>query len=235
MRGQCKKYCLIILMLFPATAQCGNGDSEALGSKQAWPSLGIVWDINGPWMLQFRETYYINAGSSSATSSDIDIGGVYKGYKDKLDFGFGYHFIGGGHIRKNDSTTENRPYVNATVRDKLFNIDASNRFMLEYRDFADRSDFFRFRNKITLNSPFESHDTRSIRLLNRERVKPYIADEVFFNLNSQGFSQNRMYLGIQLKIAKNVSVNPYYMFQTLKTDDQWQNNNIIGIDLTFSF
>ena len=107
--------------------------------------------------------------------------------------------------------------------------------MFEYRDFTDKSDYFRFRNKITLNSPFENIDTRGVRLLNRERAKPYIADEAFFNSNGQGFSQNRVYLGIQLKMTKTISVNPYYMFQTLKKDDQWQNNNIIGFDLTFSF
>jgi len=206
-----------------------------VGQRQAWPSAAIAWDINGTWLLQLRETYYKNIGSSSVNSSDTDISAVYKGYKDKLDLGFGYHFIGGGRIREDDSTTENRPYVNATVRGKLFDIGASNRFMLEYRDFADKSDYFRFRNKITLFSLFESYDTRAVRLLNRERVKPYIADEVFFNFNGQGFSQNRVYLGIQLKIKKNISANPYYMFQTVKKDDQWQNNNIIGFDLTFSF
>lgn len=215
-------------------AQCGTGDSETLGSRQAWPSLGIVWDVNGPWMLQFRETYYMNAGSSSVNSSEADIGGVYKGYKDKWDFGFGYRCIV-GHNQNDDSTNEHRPYASTTVRGKLFDIDTSNRFMLEYRDFADKIDYFRFRNNITLNSPFESFDTRSIRLLNRERVKPYIADEVFFNSNGQGFSQNRVYLGIQLKITKTISANPYYMFQTVKKDDRWQNNNIVGFDLTFSF
>jgi len=57
--------------------------------------VGIAWDVNGPWMLQFKETYYMNTGSSSANSSDTDVGFVYKGYKDKLDLGFGYHFIVG--------------------------------------------------------------------------------------------------------------------------------------------
>ena len=234
MRGQCWKYCLIISILFSVVAQCASGDSEALGDKQVWPSVGIAWDVNGPWMLQFRETYYMNAGGSSANSSDFDIGGVYKGYKDKWDLGFGYHRLVGRN-QNDGSINENRPYIHATVRGKLFDISASNRFMLEYRDFANKSDCFRFRNKITLNSPFENLDTRGIRLLNRERVKPYIADEVFFNSNGQGFSQNRVYLGIQIKIMKNIGANLYYMLQTLKKDDQWQNNNIIGFDLTFSF
>ena len=193
-----------------------------------------MWDVNGPWMLKFKETYYMNTGSSNANSSASDISGVYKGYNDTVDFGLGYQRIV-GHTNNDDSTNENRPYVNATVRGKLFDIDSSDRFMIEYRDFADKSDYWRFRNKITLNSPFEDLDTRDIRLLNRERFKPYIADEVFFSSNGQGFSQNRVYLGIQLKIMKNIGANLYYMLQTLKKDDQWQNNNIIGFDLTFSF
>ena len=83
MRSGYLKCFLIILTLFPAVAQCGNGDSEALGSRQVWPSVGLAWDINSSWMLKFRETYYMNSGNSNANSSDADIGGVYKGYKDK--------------------------------------------------------------------------------------------------------------------------------------------------------
>ena len=214
---------------------CGSGDSEALGSSQFWPSVGAVWDVNGPWMLKFKETYYMNTGSSNANSSASDISGVYKGYNDTVDFGLGYQRIV-GHTNNDDSTNENRPYINATVRGKLFDIDSSDRFMVEYRDFADKSDYWRFRNKITLNSPFEDLDTRDIRLLNRERFKPYIADEVFFSSNGQGFSQNRAYLGMKIKIMQNVGADVYYMLQTVEnSSNQWRNNNIIGVDLTFSF
>lgn len=206
--------------------------SKALGSTQYWPSAGIVWDVNGPWALAFKETYYDFVEDSGSDHLESDVIAIYKGENDIYDVGVGFVYVDGSEETKQ----EERPYLSTTLRGKIFDRDLSNRFMVEYRDISDASDYWRFRDKITLNSPFESLDTRSVKLLNRDRFKPYIADEIFFNSNGQGFSQNRVYLGMQAKIVENVGANLYYLFQSVQdSSDQWQNNNIIGLDLTVKF
>jgi hypothetical protein len=164
--------------------------------------------------------------------SKSDISAVYKGYNDAYDVGFGFAYIDGSSQTKQ----EERPYLSATLRGKIFDRDVANRFMVEYRDRLDSSDYWRFRNKVTLNSAFDGPDTRGIHLLNREWFRPYVADEVFFSSNGQGFDQNRAYLGLQIKIIQNVGANVYYLYQTTEnSSDRWQDGHIIGFDLTFSF
>jgi len=208
------------------------GGSEASGATQFWPSAGIVWDVNGPWMFQFKETYYHFKDDSDSDHAKSDVTVVYKGYKDIFDLGLGFAYVDGSE----ETNQERRPYLSSTLRGKLFDRDVSNRFMIEYRDLSATSDYWRFRDKVTLNSMFESGDTRGIRFLNRERFRPYIADEVFFNSNGQGFSQNRVYFGVKFKLVENIGADMYYLYQTVEnSSNRWQDNNIIGFDITFSF
>jgi hypothetical protein len=225
--GKCRFVSLILL-----SAVVCVGGSEALGSPQFWPSAGMVWDVNGPWALAFKETYYDFVEDSRSDHLESDVSAVYKGKNDICDFGLGFTYVDGSEKTKQ----EERPYISATLRGKILDRDLSNRFMVEYRDISGDSDYWRFRDKITLNSPFESLDTRSVRLLNRERFRPYVADEVFFSSNAQGFSQNRVYFGVQLKIVENLGANVYYLFQSEQdSSNQWHNNDIMGLDLTLKF
>jgi hypothetical protein len=224
---RCGKYVCLLLL-----AVVRFGDSEALGSTQYWPSAGVAWDVNGPWMLQFKETYYYYHEDSDSDHSKSDVSAVYKGEDSIYDIGLGFAYVDGSEKAKQ----ERRPYVFTILRGKILDRDVSNRFMVEYRDLSDSGDYWRFRNKITVNSYYESLDTRGIRLLNRERTRPYVADEVFFNSNGQGFSQNRAYLGMQIKIVENVGADVYYLYQSVQnSDSRWQNNNVIGTDLTITF
>jgi hypothetical protein len=223
-------YRLICLICFWAVI-CTAG-SEALGSNQYWPAAGIVWDVNGPWMFKFKETHYYFKGDSKSDHSKSDVTAVFKGPMDVFDFGLGFAYVDGGEERKQES----RPYVSATMRAKLFDRDWANRFMIEYRDFSGSSDYWRFRDKVMFNSFFDSLDARGMRLLNRDRFRPYAADEVFFNSNGQGFSQNRVYLGLQIKLIQNVAADVYYLLQSVQnSSNSWENNNIIGTELTLRF
>jgi hypothetical protein len=206
--------------------------SEALGSTQYWPAAGVVWDINGPWMLQFKETYYYFHEDSGSDTSKSDVSAVYKLRNNIYDIGFGFAYRDGSEELKQ----ERRPYVSGTLRGKLFDRDFSNRFMVEYRDLSGTSDYWRFRDKLTYNSLFDTLDTRGINVLNRDRFRPYFADEVFFNSNGQSFSQNRFYLGLQIKLIRNMGANVYYLLQTVQdSDSQWHNSNIIGTEFVISF
>ena len=200
--------------------------------NQYWPSAGTVWDVNGPWMLQFKETYFSYVEDSGSDHSKSDISAVYKGTDNFYDIGFGFAYVDGSSQTKQ----EERPYLSTTLRSKILDRDVSNRFMVEYRDISSDSDYWRFRDKVTFNSAFDGLDTRGIRLLNRELFRPYIADEVFFSSNGQGLSQNRAYLGVKIKIVRNVGADVYYLYQSVEnSSNRWQDNHIIGMDITFSF
>ena len=225
------KYYRCVFLVVCVAVWCVGG-SEALGSTQYWPSAGAVWDVNGPWMLQFKETYFSYVEDPGSDHSKSDVSAVYKGTDNIYDLGFGFAYLDGSEKTKQ----ERRPYLSTTLRGEILDREVANRFMIEYRDLLGSSDYWRFRNKITLNSAFDNLDTRGIRLLNRERFMPYTADEVFFNSNGQGFSQNRAYLGVKIKIIENVGADLYYLYQSVQnSSNRWQNNNIIGLDFTLKF
>jgi len=204
----------------------------AAGSVEFWPSAGFVHDINGPWMLQFKETYYYFFEDSGSDHPKSDISILYKGQDDVYDIGAGFIYVD----RSQSIKQESRPYLYMILRGKLVGCELANRAMIEHRDISGGGSYWRFRDKITYNSLFETLDTRGIRLLNSDRLRPYIADEVFLNSNGQGFNQNRVYTGLHVKIVNDIGADVYYLLQTLENnEDRWRNNNIIGAELTLHF
>ncbi len=207
-------------------------ESRVYGSNEFWPAAGIVLDVNGPWMIQFKETYYYFFEESSSDHPKSDISFFYEGKNSIYDIGAGFIYVDGSQNTKQ----ERRPYLYTTFRGKLLELDFANRLMAEYRNISESSDYWRFRYKLTYNNLFEGLDARGISLLNRDKFRPYLADEVFFNSNGQGYNENRVYVGSNVKIAKDTGVNVYYLLQTKKNSDrEWKNNNIIGIEFIVKF
>jgi hypothetical protein len=58
----------------------------------------------------------------------------------------------------------------------------------------------------------------------------------FLVRTARGFSQNEAYLGVKIKIVKNVDTDLYYLYQsTENSSGRWQDNHVIGMDIVFSF
>jgi hypothetical protein len=228
----CLNHCRYVFVVLCVVAWCGVESSDVFGSTQYWPSAGIAWDVNESWMFKFKETYFAYVEDSGSDHLKSDMSAIYKGTDSIFDVAFGFAYVDSS----GQTNQEERPYLSTTLRSKILDRDVSNRFMVEYRDISGASDYWRFRDKVSFNSAFDGLDTREIRLLNRERFRPYIADEVFFSSNGQGLSQNRVYLGVKIKIVQNVGLDTYYLYQSVEnSSDRWQNNHIIGMDITFSF
>jgi hypothetical protein len=204
----------------------------AAASTEFWPSAGFVYDVNGPWMFQFKETYYYFLEDSASNHPKSDISLLYEGKNDVYDIVAGFIYVDAGEETKR----ERRPYLFATFRGKLAGNEFADRLRIEYRDISQSSDYWRFRNKLTWNSVFEPLDARGIRLLNTKKYRPYIADEIFLSSNGRGFNQNRVYAGLHFKIVNDIGANVYYLLQSLEnTERRWCNNNIIGAELTLRF
>jgi len=220
----------MLLSFLLANGLCYGSDD----SFQFWPSAGVTWEANKDWTLTYREQLRLNDRGGTLYYGQSDFGLLYKSLAEWLDIGINYTVIY-GYGENADSTDENRTSLSAILRSKILDRDVSDRLRLEYRDRAEKSNMWRFRNKFTVNRLFEDLDTRGLRLLKEGVIKPYVADEIFMNLDGTGFSQNRVYLGVVTKLRKNMSTDFYYAIQTIKDKGAWENNNIIGIDYTYHF
>lgn len=221
---------LILLSFLLANGLCYGSDN----SFQFWPSAGVAWEVNKDWTLTYKEQLRLNDRGGTLYYGQSDFGLLYKSLAEWLDIGINYTAIY-GYGENADSTDENRTSLIAIMRGKILDRDVSDKLRLEYRDRDEKSDMWRFRNKFTVNRPFEDLDTRGLRLLKEGVIKPYVADEIFINLDGTGFSENRVYLGVVTKLHEKTSTDFYYMLQSIKDQGAWDHNNIIGIDFTYHF
>ncbi|GAH70884.1 unnamed protein product [marine sediment metagenome] len=67
------------------------------------------------------------------------------------------------------------------------------------------------------------------------KLKPYIADEIFIDLNEVGYNKKRVYAGVSFKLAKNLKCAIFYMWQTTRTGGVCNDINVLGTKLGFTF
>ena len=101
---------------------------------------------------------------------------------------------------------------------------------MEYRDRENKKDIWRYRNKVTAELPLEITVP-----LTELKLHPYLADEVFINLDGQGYNKNRVYSGVSFKLWKNSKGSIYYLWQSSSKSGGWEDINVIGTQLKFYF
>jgi len=191
---------------------------------QYWSTANVVIDINKDWKTVFEEEFRLDDGGHLYYHHS-DIALIYKGLAKDIDLGFNFRKVyteDDTNIRRH----ENRPHLNVTFRKMLGSIDFSTRNRLEFRDNELTDDFWRYRNLFTFKLPFE---------WTALKLKPYIADEIFINLNGEGYSANRVYGGVAFNLLKNVKTAVYYVWQSARTSPGRDDIHAVGTKLVFNF
>lgn len=102
----------------------------------------------------------------------------------------------------------------------------SDRSRLEYRDREIKKDIWRYRNKLTIRLPLEFTELK---------LKPYLADEVFINLDEEGYNRNRLYGGVSFELSKNLTGDIFYLWQSSRSGGGRKDINVLGTALKFHF
>jgi len=195
------------------------------GDFQYWSKAGVSFDIDKDWKFAFEEEFRFKESGGHLYHHYSDVGFVYKSFADWVDFGFNYRQVF-EKDSKGEWREENRPHLNVTLKGKLFDLDLSDRSRLEYRDRENKKDVWRYRNKFMMKIPLE---------LTKLKLQPYLADEVFINLDKEGYNRNRLYSGVTFKLSKNVKGEIYYLWQSSRASSGWEDINVLGTALKFSF
>ncbi len=209
---------------------CFGFDDEGF---QYWTGTSLSTKLNEHTKFTFTEEFRLGNDGGNLYRHHSDFGVVYMSLLDNVDLGFNYMQIfekdGNDEWRQ-----ENRPHLNLTVRGKLFGLDVANRSRLEFRDRENKDDIWRYRNKFTINRPFEFLDSEALRELRRQ-YKLYVADEIFFDCDGNGYARNRLYTGVLIKLADNMAGDLYYLWQSDEADSGTKDIQVIGFKLTISF
>ena len=195
------------------------------GDLQYWSTASASFDIDKDWKFTFKEEFRFKESGGHLYHHYSDFGFVYKSFADWIDIGVNYR-----QVFEEDSKgkwrEENRPHLNVTLKGKLFDLDLSDRSRLEYRDRENKKDVWRYRNKFMMKIPLE---------FTKLKLQPYLADEVFINLDKEGYNRNRLYSGVAFKLSKNVKGEIYYLWQSSRSGGGWKEINVLGTQLKFYF
>jgi hypothetical protein len=193
---------------------------------QYWTSAGASVKINKDFKAEFTEELRFGNKAGNLYYQNSDLGLVYSGFADWLDIGLNYGLI----FEKDDKTDrwhrENRPHVNLTFKWKMWDLSLSDRNRFEYRDRENAKDLWRYRNKFTIKTPWK---------LTAWQLQPYVADEIFINLDDEHFNRNRFYTGITKQLGEKLNLDIYYMLQASRKGSDYTDYHVLGTALKFKF
>ncbi len=126
---------------------------------------------------------------------------------------------------EDDWFTEYRPMINVNLKHKWEGWELSDRNRFEFREFEVKDDVFRYRNKLTIKSPWKWTCLG---------INPFISDEVFFQEDA-GFNRNRLQVGVGMKLLEHLDGEVFYLWQTSEKGDDWINIHVFGTKLKVKF
>lgn len=153
-----------------------------------------------------------------------DIALTYSIYK-WFDMAIAYRQI--YSLKGTDWKDTNYPHINGTVKWNWADWKFSNRARLAYSMSEGADDYWQFRSILVMKSPWE---------ITPLKLNPYISDEVFYNFDSEEWTENRAIIGFGFPLfLENIIGKIYYMYNSKKSQDEWDNYNILGTEVSVKF
>jgi len=153
-------------------------------------------------------------------------------FKQDYDIGLGYSLndhwtISLNYKQEYERDTEGwliekRPHINLKYRWQWGPFRLENRNRTEFR-FKENSDYVtRYRNKLSINIPLHW-------LMKQYNL--YFANELFYNLNDEGFNRNRFYVGF-FRNFKKFKPEIFGFWQYSEDDPSWVSEFILAFKLS---
>lgn len=212
----------LFILLFLSSFFLKRGLAYDNGDFQVWHTESQEFKVKDSYKIAFNEELRLGDDASELYYHHYEAG--FFLLKENLELGLGYRQA---YEKKGKSfRAENQPHLIATFKKELGKFKLEDRNRLEYRNFQDKDAIWRYRNKLTVKFPWK---------FTRFEFQPYLADEVFIEADSKGFSRNRFYCGFQLIFTKKIKGEIYYLLQTSESSGKWINANVLGTKLKLSF
>jgi hypothetical protein len=207
-------FLLLILFLMITVKAYAYDD----GDFQVWNTEMEEFKINKSSKVTLEQELRFGNDASELYYQHYDGGYVYD-FNKHFSLGLNYRQIYDRKTSRDRFRIENRPHINAIAKYELFGFNLEDRNRLEYRHFDYQEDSWRYRNKFTIKLPWKFTPLE---------IRPYLADEMFLNLNGIDFNRNRFYCGFEFNIIKNLKGELFYMLQSTKSNGEWIQANVLG-------
>jgi len=195
------------------------------GDFQQWSTVALSYKINDDWKLLAEEELRWGDDWGNFYYTHTELGIAYSGFADWLVLGVKYRQI--FEEKGRDFHYENRPHFNLKLKKDVDGWGLSTRSRLEYRDKEEGNDGWRYRNKFTIKAPIK---------LTKYEIRPYVADEIFYDCDDGDLYRNRLYAGVGYKLTKYVGGALCYLWQTTENSaGAWVDYNVLGTKVKFDF
>ncbi|MEW6102193.1 MAG: DUF2490 domain-containing protein [Candidatus Omnitrophota bacterium] len=205
---------------------CGNlyaQSSQKDGDWQFWSAASVEKTLNDYLKAVFEVEVRFGDDINRYIYQSEDAGIVYAAF-DWLDLGANFRYV----LADNGGQWEHeaRPHLNATLKAKYLGADISNRSRFEYRYLTRTKDTGRYRNLTEIMLPLEWSVLE---------ISPFVREEAFLKFDQDDYNENRLSSGASFKIAKNLKMEFYYLWQRLKSVGKWKDINVLGTQLKLLF
>ena len=225
---------MIIVLLVIAVVMAFSSSVCSGAEYELWTAAGVRWDPNDNWRFTFQEAFRFDEEGGELYYRHTDAGATYRGFAEWLDVGLRYRGVF-GTARDNDGHIENRPYLQMNIKGNFLGFHVSNRNRIEYRDRKTADNVWRYRAMFTINEPFERMSSNRRRRF-KDKIRPYVSDELFFDLDGGGYERNRLYGGLSCLLHERAAWNVYYLWQSSRSSGRWEGDlNVLGTTITFLF
>ncbi|HIE36299.1 MAG TPA: DUF2490 domain-containing protein [Candidatus Omnitrophica bacterium] len=185
-------------------------------------SLKFDHKLNEKWKLFFQTETYLKNDASNLYYWHIKKGVVFSLNKN-LDLGLNYRFVREENS-KDKWNDEHRLEIEIIPKFNVGELLIKDRNRFEYRSLENRSDRWRYRNKIYLYKKLN------------EDLRLFLANELFLDLNHLIRNKNRLELGSVKNLNEKVSFKCFYRLESIrKKHAEWDSRHILGTELVFKF
>lgn len=193
------------------------------GDFQIWNTESQEFKVNQESKIIIEEEFRWGDDAGDFYYHHYDAGFVYSLNK-YLDLGINYRQV---YEKKNGKfKEENTPHLNVALKYEFYGFKFDDRNRFEYRHFDYQTDTWRYSNKFAIKSPWK---------LTRFEIQPYLADEIFVELDNGSLNRNRLYSGFGFSLAKKIKGEVYYLLQSSKSSGLWTDANVLGTKLKLVF
>lgn len=197
------------LMVVGALLLCAGGVVSAQTTSpaptddtQIWSEVQITAPLRKKFDLIFKGTFRLGRNVSHPVSESGAIAIAYKATRF-LTFETGYQYQAAQPSPGRTSFTSTLSF-NGTVKFPLGKFTISDRNQIERRFRNSRSDNTRYRNRLRVEYPLA---------VGKTKFNVFVSNEVFFDVSAKRWARDRVAVGANKKLNKNLTGELYYMRQ----------------------
>lgn len=209
---------LLLLALFGFFAACPA--ARAGDDFYWWNTTSLNWHVSTRNELLFSTKTHYNQSDHQREATYVDFGGqhlINGWWKIGLSFRFTQR------LQNEITDYEYRPQFFATYQNKIHQLNYQAKLRLEQRWFKKAKAHQRIQQSLFANwAP-----------LYKNSFKPLLGEELFFKLNNEGFHRARLYAGMGFGVASYLDLELYYVCQFTKREPDWENSNVLALNLKF--